>query len=539
MKLFLVFFLIFFLSRLPFLKPQAIFFDSPEYLSRLNEGQFLKALASGHPPFHAGYLLINWPFFQLAKLSHFNPLLFVQIITVILGFFTIFFFYRLVENLFSPKLAFGASLLFSLNPYFWLTNVSLMIETPYVFFFTLSLYLFSQFLKSGRKNWLFLSGLAFGFAYFIHPLVMIWLSAFFSVWLLKKKKKKYLKAQLFSCFVFLSLFYFLNVFLFYQSQLFNLKAAFSFGLFGKTNEHLSLYPLSTLLPRLLRNWLLLLTKSNTNLLLILFFLSLFYCWRKNQKKIFWAALAWFLPSLIANQWWDSVLMGRHSLLASPPLSLFSLFPFFRSGSGIILTLREKIFILGLTLNFLAVSGAALILLTQPIPYLELAKATANLPPNSLLLESHFAQPYTSFAGQTIFINEPGWPKANLVNLIEEKLAAGKAVFATSQALNDPYGLYSGPYLHPLSLNCQGQAELSFIFERYDFLKSLSVNENKHLFIYQIKQKTNKNYSYQEFLIPVFSRERIDYFDFLSQFWFLTLKALKPFLNSFKISSCVS
>jgi hypothetical protein len=564
MKLFFLF-ILFILSRTFFLTPQSVFFDAPEYLSRLANHNLLQALASGHPPYHAGYILLFWPVWQITSKLNLNPVLSIEFLTVTLGFLTILVFYKLVKILFNQKVALWSSLLVNLTPYFWITNVSVMVETPYIFFFILSLYFWVLYLKKSKSIYLTLAGFCFGFSWFIHTIIIVWLPAFISCWLLVKPTRpvipnvvKNLAKRIRSSpagesldpstslgmtkegiifFLPILLFYLINVFLFYYSHIFTLKDAILYGILGKSNEHLSLFPLLTLVPRLLRNWLTLVLRSNTNLLTLLFFISLFWLWTKNQKRFFWALSIWFLPSIVTAQWWDSVLLGRHGIISIFPVSIGS--AYFIVRKNVILNLfqdlyrfRNKfgmtrfpnLFVFIIVFYLLITSLGALWLLRQPIPYLEETKAVEKLPTTGLLLETHFARPFVKYKGQLIFINEPGWQPTKLTDLIDQSIKNEQPVFVTSQALNDPYGLYCGPFLNPLSLNPNGQPQLKYLFDQYSFEKIATINKDKNLFIFKIKPKTTSEYFYQNFQIPYLSRQRIDYLDPLTQIWFLLVKS---------------
>jgi hypothetical protein len=65
----------------------------------------------------------------------------------------------------------------------------------------------------------------------------------------------------------------------------------------------------------MRNFLIPLLRNNTSLIVILGFLSLILLF-KNNKKLFLLGFLWLIPALYTNQWWDSLLNGRHALPTS-------------------------------------------------------------------------------------------------------------------------------------------------------------------------------------------------------------------------------
>ena len=515
--------------------PQLVFFDALEYFDRLSNPNFPVALSSGHPPFHAGYVFLSWPVFQLTGKLGLNPILATEILTVFLGLGTIIFFYLLIKDLFNKKIAFWAGLFATLVPLFWIANVSIMVETSAIFFFGLSLYLFVLFAKSGKRLWATSSAASFGYAFFTHTIIILWLPSFLAIYLLVKPKRFNLYSAVpmdigtkkmddqpaqggrggrhfLANFLFWLFFFYLLILLLYQrSEPITVSKLFIIP-FGQPGAHFASSFSFNFLLRAARNWLILLLRSNTNLLVILFFINLLLLFVKKNWRLFFVLLIWISPSVLTNQLWDSVLFGRHGILAFFPISLSAA-----------LLLRQNWSKTLLTIYLLTASLGALTLLHQPIPYLELAKATAKLPDKGLLLETHFSRPQINFKGKTIIVNEPCWPGNQLEEIINNALSQGQPVFATSQALSDPYGLYTGPYLAPLSLNRQGIPELARIYNKYSFEKIITVDSQKKLFIYQIKPQTSADFFYQDFKIPYFSRERIDFYDPLTQVWFLLVK----------------
>ncbi|KKU56806.1 MAG: hypothetical protein UX80_C0031G0002 [Candidatus Amesbacteria bacterium GW2011_GWA2_47_11b] len=111
-------------------------------------------------------------------------------------------------------------------------------------------------------------------------------------------------------------------------------------------------------------------------------------------------LLWLGPTLITNQWWDSLFFGRHALIASFGLAYLTA-----------LLISNHKFLISITIAYLLLTSVpALSLLRGPIPYLEEAKFAATLPPDGIYVTSHFARPQLQgvYRGTTIFVNEPGW-----------------------------------------------------------------------------------------------------------------------------------
>jgi len=512
----LIIIILYFISRLPFITGLPMFFDSQEYLNRIAMSNLLTSLLSGHTPFHAGYVFFSWIFYRLGIFLKINPVSSVQFLTVLAGFGSLYVFYKLVTIIFTKKAAILATILAGLTPVFWISNVSVMNESLYIFFFTLSLFYFALFLKKDKRKFLVYSCISFFGAYITHTIIMAWIPAYFGIYFLVNKKIKYSQIKISLIYFILSFLagYLFILWLYYLTK--PVTAASSiFASFGTLSGHFGFSFSLIFLARAIRSWFILMLRDSTTLLALLSFSSLIYFYCKKQKYIFWGGLLWLAPSLFCNQLWDAVLFGRHGQMVIFPISLLA---------SLFLNKFNKIFSV-LTILIVLFSSATITYLRQPIPYLIQSRLTANLPENGLLLESHFARPYTIYSGEKLIINEPYWPGEKLEKIINNALLQNRPVFITTSALSDPYGLYTGPFLAPLSLNPKGRPELERIFKKYNFLKYKTVDEKRKLSIYQIKTKTPGNSGYQDFFIPYFSSYRLDYFDPFTQIWFLLRKAI--------------
>lgn len=430
---------IFLISRFYTANAGPVWFDSPEYIARFAYPSFWQALTSGHYPLHAGYILL---FKNL-------PLIPAQII---LGLAGIIAFYKLTKNK-------TAVVIVSLLPIVWISQTTVMMEAAYVPLFIISLYLYSQ------KRYLPAS-IIFGLSLLTHLAVLLWIPLIlyynFRSW-------KWLGGTIILTSIF-------NAYLISP----NLFTGLSGIYLSKLGEHVQF---TQFLP-LLRNIFIPLMRNNTSLIVILAVISLF------RRPIY---ILWLLPVIITNQWWDSLLYGRHALIASFGLALV-----------VSQLLKSHYFFKSLIITYLIfVSVPTVSLLNQPIPYLDIVQQIKNLPSGGVLLNSHFARPQTAnvYSGQTIYVNEPGW-------IFEEN----KQSFVTAAALSDPYGLYSGPYLHSLSLSYKNSPTLYQNLSNKSFTK---VSPD----IYQI-MPTGENYPLENLY---YSPRRLDYYDPISQIWFMIKK----------------
>lgn len=380
--------IVFIISRIIFANAGPVFFDSPEYLTRLSDPNLWHALTTGHLPLHAGYILLLWPIY------HLSPSLIVPF-QILLGLVGIVCFYKITRN----KLA---AIIVSLLPLLWISQVTIMMEAVYVPLFFISAYFLTRRHYSLFTIYYSLSALT-------HLGVLLWLP-----WLIHISPSR---RTFLSILISLSL-----TFLLYWSLTGSPTLAYT----SKLGEHIQF----SLLPAI-RNVIIPTLRNNTAFIVILAAVSLFI----NRKSLFINQFLWLAPIIITNQWWDSLFFGRHALIAS--FALAYLVAKLASGSKLLTSI---------TITYLLLTGLpALALLRGPIPYLEEAKLAATLPPGGIYVTSHFARPQLTgvYRGTTVFVNEPGW---------ESLPATVSALYVSSSAQSDPYGLYSGPYLHLLSVS---------------------------------------------------------------------------------------
>jgi hypothetical protein len=298
----------------------------------------------------------------------------------------------------------------------------------------------------------------------------------------------------------------------YIQQGMTLSLALVFTLTSKLADVTPLSPWPLGLARALHNWVILLFRSFTPVLTLLGIMGLWQLTHKARLTAL-ALLIWFLSSALAAQWWDGLLAGRHLLLALFPLSL---------GAAFQITNNLRRF--GLTGYLLIVSLGAVWLLNQSVPVQQTQQALEKLPPNGLVIASHFARPWLNYPGTIRFVNEPGTDQ-NFSYAIDRALAHNRPVFITSQALADPYGVYTGPYLHPLSLGFRKPSKLNDLVQDYRFVPVATPSAQDHLTIYQVTAEPKLS-EFRPDSVPAWHRRRLDFFDPVSWLWFTTVKLIK-------------
>lgn len=507
-----VFLCIFILSRLIFINPLPVFFDSPEYLSRLSNPNYFQTIISGHMPFHAGYIILFWPIFQFAKILSINPSFAVIFAQIIFSAISIYLFYRFVEIISNKKIAFIATIISALLPFYWIMNVSIMVESTYINFFIISLFSLAQFVKRKTKANLYLlvGCVSFGLALLTNPLIILWTPFLLSVIYFFGRKKiiPILLSMILTVFIIILV----NSFLVAYALHVPLQNGIHQYLFGEDIKIAPNISSPIMILRFIRNALVPSLQNNTVIIFILSIISLIGIFKKNIK-LFIVTFLWISPSIITNQWFDSLLYGRHGTIAVFGFALIT---------AIFLEKRKKLFFIVL-IYILLVSLPALNLLRQPIPYIEMGEFIKTLP-KGLLIESHFARPQVEghYSGEIMYANQPGYGREKLEKAIDSYLGNKKPVFVTSQALSDPYGVYFGPFLYSLSLSYARKFELEDLLSLYSLSDYAVIDKNANIAIFKIVSKEKS--IYPEIPKLNYNKHRIDYFDPMVQLWFLIDKA---------------
>lgn len=490
---------LFILSRLVFINPLPVFFDSPEYLMRFANPNYFQAIISGHLPFHVGYITLFWPVFQIAKLLGINPSFAVVFAQIIFSTVSIYCFYRFVEIISNRNVAIFSTIIASLFPLYWITNVTIMTESTYINFLLISAFFLSLYAKTenNRNIFLLLGSLSFGISLLTNPLVLIWLPFLLSLTYLINKGR--IIKVIFTLLITVGVVTPINwsfVFNSFQNS----------TVFPKISSALDIL-------RFIRNAFLPIFQNNTSLVFILSVVSLIKLFIKNKGLCF-VLFSWLIPLVLASQWFNPLLSGRHSIIADFGFAFLIA----------ILLQKRKVLFFVVIFYILITYLPALNLLKQPVPYL-IEKDYVKKLPKGLLIETHLAKPQVErqYSGQIIFVNQPGWNKNALENTIDSHLNIRKPVFITSQALSDPYGLYSGPFLLPLSLSYAKKFELDSIIRNYSLKKFASIDEEAGLSVYKIVSKQKSKYPD----IPRlnYNRRRMDYFDPITQLLLLIERAM--------------
>ncbi len=391
----LSFFLLILASRLFLLNSSMDFFDSTQYFWRSASTKLIDAISSGHAPYHPGYIFFTWLTNNL--LVHLNindtPIA-AAIPSAIFGTLTIVFFYLLTKEIFNKKIAFFSALLAAITPYFWISNIAIMVDPTMICFYMLSLYLFYLWLS--KKNYLFLilSGFAIGYAIWTHTQIAFWSLGFVAIFIYKIKPKEWLKTIFQSLPALLGIIFFIYIYLFLlvrtahnPTYLSALKYLFT----GNAGDHM---PLS-LKPGMI-NYLTIMTTLGA-LFSILGFVKLFFD-KKRQKLLM--LLIWLIPGLFFSALYlYANLYGRSSMISIFPATIaISYFLTSWKTKNLSIKIFQSALIFLIIIQFLAISIPVVKkYATEPGVYEELGQKQQQLPAGGLYITSNLAKTSSGYA----------------------------------------------------------------------------------------------------------------------------------------------
>lgn len=480
--------ILFFLSRLPFLRAYPVFYDSFEY-SRIAEAinffNFTQVIISSHQPIHTFYFLT---ILILKQIFFFLPTdKILVLISLIFGYLTTVFFFLFVKEYLDDKKAFFASLLLLLFPYFFIANTNILYESELLFFQIAGIYFFHKavvlyktdmYLHGDFVKFFFLASLFFGLSLSMFIGSFIILPVFFALYLAAKTK---VSPLILSLFLALALFIplLLDILVFKSFALIVEKYQSHFSDLVSSQEGLVIF-----IFRILRNIVL---ESSAILswpgaiivatvLLVSLFYPLFYPLSSTPIFNFLSSIVWFSPPILHMQFWHAGLFGR--------LAIFLVF----SASLLLaknLTKKWQKISLLLVLFFLLIPK--LLAQTQRPPiykYYELIKDASDV---AILTSDSNRSLYQRYQLPT-FVFSPGNDFPEAEKFINENLKQGKTVLIDSAGLNYPYFQFDGDYYHLLSRHPQSPPHAKPLLEKFKTETFKSDPKNKEIYFKKILPK---------------------------------------------------
>jgi len=481
-------FLVVLASRIFLLNDSIDFFDSAQYVWRSELPHFFDAISTGHAPHHPGYILFTWLVNHLLNyFSVHDTYLAAAVPSAIFGSLAVLFFYLLVKEIFGKRIALLAALLVAITPYFWISNIAVIVDPTMICFYILSLYLFYLWLD--KKNYLFLilSGLALGYSIWTHTQIAFWLLGFVALFIYKIKPKGWLKTFLLSLPILIGVILFIFFYLFVlvktgHNPTYLAALKYLFG--GNAGDHMpfSLKPGIT-------NYIIIMTALGT-LFSILGFIKLFLD-KEYQKFLF--LLIWLIPGLfISALYLYANLYGRSSMIAIfPGMIAVSYFLISWQAKKPYLKILQVILILLIIGQLLAISIPIIKkYASEPGVFQELGDIQKSLPKDGLYITSNLAKTSPGYDHYDVIWETP---QATLKQDIENTLDQNKPVYISQDAIMFGFYRYDGDNWEIYSTALGGPEEhdtlAAELFSKYNFNLVATSNLNNKTAIFELTKKT--------------------------------------------------
>ena len=474
MPLFHVFLLslLYALTRIPFLRPYPVYYDSFEYvriIEKINWSSLHSFITTSHQPVHTLYFIICLIFKSLFP-SLSTPLGMV-LSSLFFGYGTCIIWYFVLRKIRNKKIALWGAIILLLFPYFFITNTNILYESELLFFQLAAFFILLIGNEKKKERYIFFSGIVLGLAHlvfigtaYIVPIFLGFIWGGFS----RKKWYGFVGLALF-CIGYCLSGILLDFFILQSVPLLQVKYVKHVGDVVSQNQGLILMG-----GRMIRNVLVQVVAILSPGGAILLVFSALYLLIKKRVGILVIVALLFIPFFILMQYWHAGFFGRLAIGIIFPAS-FLIVLFFDSPIAHI----AKIVVL--LIFFISIPWRQL----DPPPLYasfyqiqndkNIAVITSDYH-RFLYEEAHI--PYFAIKGDTD-------PK-EIQQYIDSALSQ-KVVLIDSAALRYPYYQYDGDTYHILSVRTDGTPLIKNILERYRFTEYNSVAYSD-LFFLKIEKK---------------------------------------------------
>lgn len=467
--------ILYFFTRIFFLRNYPAFYDSFEYLRLAQKIEFnnlVKIITDSHQPIHTFYFLTVLAFKKILFFLSANSVLVG--ISFIFGYLTIVSWYLLVREVLNKKYAFISSLFVLIFPYFLVVNTNILYESELLFFQILSIFLFTKGLKKYNRKNIFLAGISYGLAQLIFIGNLFLLPIFLIIFITNKNRLWFfliifligsLIITLFIDYLILGIPLLITK---YHSHLLDIVS---------TNQGLLITTL-----RILRNILFqsvaILALSGFLFLLMAIILGLFK--NKQQLSIY---LLWLLPVIVLMQYWHAGFFGRLSIFLVFPSSLI-MAKFLNNKKVVLIAL----FFISLTTLYYAFKQKEL-----PAIYVYFNLLRDFKKDNLAILTSDYNRFIFQENNYSLFIfNGLGQNQSDAERFILRNLNRKKRVIIDSAALEFPYYQFDGNFYHILSLRKVETTLAKSVLKKFEYKPFRADNKNKRIFFLEIIKPKNVN-----------------------------------------------
>jgi glycosyltransferase involved in cell wall biosynthesis len=486
-----------FASRL-FLRSNSLdFFDSSEYLWRTGDSSLLKAMATGHAPFHPLYVFFSW-------ILHHSPFGFsevasLELTSALLGSTAIIFLFLFVKKLFNSRIAWLSAIIFALLPFVFVSQTTVLVDASEHAFYFLSLYLWLLALERkgyGGKIMSLISGLSFGLAAFSHTQVAIWGLSILVLPIVTVKQFKikdlldllykyilFAVGGAFFIYLYLELLLFSNSIGWHESTN-SYASALKYLIFGNIGDHDSIE---------IKKVVYYVVALASSLLVLTGLLGALKMFFKEKRKLLFLIL-WFLPFIIGSTYIYENLYARTLIIGLAPIAVLSSYWLidlkrFRSLSIFIVILQLMI------LSFPVIYRYK----TAPAPIENIKSFVSDLKPNGIFISSNLTKTLANAAYKGEFVNfgDVGYGAGYVEGKVNQALQEDKPAYVLSDALILPYRRYDGEYYDLRSVgtgNAQSHgSNLENLFRQYNITLSKVEDYSFKRSVYQIDSSQESDY----------------------------------------------
>lgn len=475
-------FLLLVASRVFFIDGSKDFFDAAEYIQRTHDTSILSAISSGHPPFHPLYILLaNLTFKLLTLFNSSNPALAITLVSAIFGSLSVVFFYYLIKKLMGQKIAILAAIIISILPFFWISNITILVDPSGLFFLILSMYLYwlgLNTLKPPTKITLIIaSGFSYGACLMAHTSFGIWLPIFLGLFiskeLIQKNWQPLSKNLLMSFLILVGPLISLAIYIYLLihngfSQ--SISEALRYLLIGNINDRMSFD---------FTRWLFYLASQVTIPLIILSVLAIVtMIWKKKKEIVLF--IFWIAPSFIASTYIYENLHGRALLPLSFAIAALSAYTIYLIKNKFLRGFVAALIIISTLLVSLpaVISYGTKIAVNETLPQL-----TSNLSQDGILIGTNTMRTWNNYGGLYERLGDVDVGTGTVLADIQASNANNKPVYLTSDAIFYPYWRYDGQFFDLRSFPNFSKDDFAFplaseFFEDYQYDLQIANNQFK-------------------------------------------------------------
>lgn len=487
--------IVLFLSRLAFISHSPDFFDSTQYVYRATLPTFKEIVTTGHPPFHPLYVLFSAFFYRIG----FHDATYAATLpSVVFGCGSIILVYLLSRRFFSNKVAYLATIIYTLIPFVWISQITVLVDPVEHFFYFLSLYLFALCFDRRRASYLIsiLAGVSFGLAAFTHTQVAIWALGIISIAILSLKNlsPKTLKQTLIYLILFvLSALVFVLPYLKIMTLASSTRSDFDFHSYRSALKYLVLgnagdhQPFSLMAAKSY-----LLEIASVPVAILAFLGMIEMLWKEWKKAL--ALLLWLVPaSIVASSYIYENLHGRALIIGLVPLSVFAAYFILRRRFSIASILTILVLAQLLVISWPAVWRYH----SLPAPNISLSQLQKASLPQGTFISSNVTRTWSNYTGSFISFGDVGSGAAVAQASAKKSFSENRPVYVSSDAIYHPFWRYDGQYFDLRSIQT-GDANghitlLDSFFKNYYFVLDRINNYGFKQAVYKVTDQKPTDY----------------------------------------------